>query len=199
VILWLRAQGLCAHELSVLADHDFGMDLVIDGRIGSWPPGDRHCAAAVPETPAKPGARGPRERRSEVIRAGQHQSGVGAIRRRLCCDAQAVSGVVTFRRRASVPAATGALQKPAAVVGCMACQTRPSHLPFWRRRKLVWRSTVSCQRNAREKGKKRRSCWRRRFGARHVDAGSVARGFRDFQMPKVMNGWGMQRSAPLFK
>jgi hypothetical protein len=92
VILRLRAQGLCAHELFVLADHDFGMDLVIDGRIGSWPAGDRHCAAAVPETPAKPVARGPRERRSEVVRAGQHQSGVEAIRRRLCCYAQAVSG-----------------------------------------------------------------------------------------------------------
>jgi hypothetical protein len=28
---------------------------------------------------------------------GQHQSGVGAIRRRLCCDAQAVSGRGHFR------------------------------------------------------------------------------------------------------
>ena len=38
-------------------------------------------------------------------------------------------------------------------------------------------------------------CWRRHFGARHVDAGSVARGFRAGTAAAAENALGRTRSA----
>jgi hypothetical protein len=73
VILRLRAQGLCAHELFVLADHDFGMDLVIDGRMD---PGQQEIDTALPQFPKLLQSR----LREDHVSGGARSSGRGNIK-----------------------------------------------------------------------------------------------------------------------